>query len=200
MDVVVERIVGRWEQSNAYLLGEPGGPCVVIDPGAAARETTAAAARHGMEPAAVLITHHHWDHVAGLEDLLDRVGPIDVLLHPAEREPAAALVAGITDVVEPGDLLRIGDLQLRALGTPGHTAGSLSFHGHGQVFSGDTLYRDAVGGLDGPGATDEDDLRTSVLDVLLELPDETQLRPGHGEPSTIGRERRRNPAILAWAA
>lgn len=198
-ELVVERIEIPSFTGNSYVVGFPGGPCAFIDAGADAAQMTEAAARHGMTPAAILLTHHHYDHVSELEALLDRVGKIDVLIHEWEQPLAEEFVTGVTGNVEAGELIRIGDdLEFRAIAIPGHTAGMLGFYGHGQVFTGDTLFRGSVGGVRAPGSTSFEDLRASVLETLLELPEETAVRPGHADPSTIGHEAATNPFVRVW--
>lgn len=198
-EIVVERVEIPAFVGNAYVVGFPGGACAFVDAGAPAAEMTAAAARHGMTPAAILLTHHHWDHVQELEELIDRVGRVDVLVHADERDGVERLVQGVTGTIEDRETLRIGpELVLKAIAIPGHTSGMLGFVGHGQVFTGDTLFRHSVGGVRAPGASGFEDLRHSVMDVLLELPEETVVRPGHAGPTTIRHEAEHNPFVRIW--
>ena len=96
-------------------------------------------------------------------------------------------------LAEPGEWKWDG-LQVQALATPGHSDDGLSFvFDDGVVATGDTLFRDAVGG------GDVEVVRRSVMDVLLELPDTTRVLPGHSDETTIGRERRENPFIRVWS-
>ncbi|WP_022926856.1 MBL fold metallo-hydrolase [Patulibacter americanus] len=198
-DLVVERIEIPAFVGNSYVVGFPGGPCAFVDAGADAAKMMEAAARHGMTPAAVLLTHHHYDHVSELEEILDRVGRVDVMIHAFEQPLAEEFVTGFTQNIEDGEVIRIGDdLELKAVATPGHTAGMLSFVGHGHVFTGDTLFRESVAGVRAPGHTTFEDLRSSIMDTLLELPDETVVVSGHNRPSTIGHEREHNPFVRVW--
>jgi glyoxylase-like metal-dependent hydrolase (beta-lactamase superfamily II) len=159
--------------SNAFLVAAEGGPAVFVDAGADVAPLIEAAERWGTAPVAILRTHGHHDHVVN-EDELARRYSIPVL-------------------AEPGEWNWDG-LQVRGLATPGHSDDGLSFViGEEVVATGDTLFRDAVGG------GDVDVVRRSVMDVLLALPDEMRVLPGHTEETTIGRERRENPFIRVWS-
>src|ERR687885_1581159 len=95
--------------------------------------------------------------------------------------------------IEPGEVLGVGGLRIDGLHTPGHTAGMLSFRvGNEAVFTGDTLFKGSVGGVRAPGSTTFEDLRASVMDVLMKLPPETVLYPGHTDSTTVGEEWERN--------
>jgi hydroxyacylglutathione hydrolase len=87
---------------------------------------------------------------------------------------------------------------VRALHTPGHTAGMLSFVIGDQVFTGDTLFKDSVGGVRAPGHTTFADLRESIMDKLLRLPADTTIRPGHTDPTTVADELEHNPFVRLW--
>ncbi|HEY3577298.1 MAG TPA: MBL fold metallo-hydrolase [Gaiellaceae bacterium] len=159
--------------SNAFLVATEGGPAVFIDSGADVAPLIEAVERWGVTPVAILRTHSHHDHVEN-EDELGRRYSIPVLSEPGEW--------------------KWDGLEARALATPGHSDDGLSFVlDGGLVATGDTLFRDAVGG--GDVAT----VRRSVMDVLLELPDTTRVLPGHADETTIGRERRENPFIRVWS-
>lgn len=185
----------RW-LSNTYLVAdEEGGHAVLIDTGAPSGPVLKWIEELGVTLTHALCTHHHVDHVINTSDYAD-TGCV-VCGHGAERE---LFGAGLLDrELSDGDELESGKLRIRALHIPGHTLGQLAFLVNEQeVFTGDTLFAGSVGGNTGPGHTTIEDLKTSVLDVLLELPEETVIRPGHTEPSTVGREKRENPFVRAW--
>jgi len=132
-----------------------------------------AAERWRAKPVALLRTHSHGDHVEHEEELAARYS--------------------IPVIAEPGEWSWDG-LQVRGLATPGHSDDGLSFViGDDLVATGDTLFLDAVGG------GDVETVRRSVMDVLMALPDETRVLPGHTQETTIGRERRENPFIRVWS-
>ncbi len=181
--------------SNAYLLvDEPGGRGVVIDSGGPAEPLLDAIERHGVQVEHLLLTHHHHDHVADNAIYTERFG-VEVLAHPIEAE----LLDGVHRTLDPGDTLEVGGLRIEAVHTPGHTAGMLSFHvGDEEVFTGDTLFKGSVGGVRAPGSTTFEDLRRSIMEVLMPLPPETVVRPGHMEPTTIGEEWESNAFVRVW--
>ncbi len=157
--------------SNAYVVGdEPGGTGVFVDSGAPLEPLLAAVERDRLTVTHLLRTHSHADHVEHEAALVERFG-LEV----------------VTGAVEAGGLA------VEALPTPGHSDDGLSFLVNGTVlFSGDTLFRDAVGG--GPA----DEVRRSVMDVLMALPPEVRVLPGHTEETTIGREWEENPFVVVW--
>ncbi|MBC7188009.1 MAG: MBL fold metallo-hydrolase, partial [Calditrichaeota bacterium] len=178
----------------------------LIDPGDEAELLLAAAGRLGLTLEVVLLTHGHIDHVGAVADVLAQTG-CKVCAHRDEAEMLRTLelqarLFGLpapeevkVDVwLSEGDEVAFGNLALRVLHTPGHTRGSVCFYHDGVLFSGDTLFRESVGRTDLPGGSDRR-LLASIRDKLLVLPDEVRVYPGHGEPTTIGDERRLNPFL-----
>ena len=153
--------------SNAYLVAdEEGGSAVFVDSGAALAPLLAAAERWRVEPSYVLRTHSHHDHVAHEEEL---------------------------GVPVRTDGLEVGGLRVEALPTPGHSDDMVAFVVNEEaVFTGDTLFKDSVGG------GDFEQVRKSVMDVLMGLPPETRVLPGHTDETTIGREWEENPFVRVW--
>jgi glyoxylase-like metal-dependent hydrolase (beta-lactamase superfamily II) len=101
--------------------------------------------------------------------------------------------------IEPGETLEVGGLRIESLHTPGHTAGMLNFVVNGtDVFTGDTLFKGSVGGVRAPGSTSFEDLKHSIMDVLMKLPPETRLHPGHTDPTTVGEEWESNAFVRLW--
>jgi hydroxyacylglutathione hydrolase len=171
--VLVERSMHPAYLSNAYLLAdEEGGTAVFVDSGAPLEPLLAAADRWHVRPQAVLRTHSHHDHVEHEDELVARYG-IEVATQSLDA----------------------GGLRVEALATPGHSADGVSFVVNGDLcFSGDTLFKDAVGGT----RDDFEGVRRSVMDVLMALPPETRVLPGHTDETTIGREREENPFVRVW--
>lgn len=192
--MIVERSLLPDFLTNTYLVGDPGGAAFFVDAGGPVAPLIEAAEREGMTPTHVLLTHHHYDHVVALPQLLERWPDMEVLIHPAERD----LVEAATGDLLPGETLRIGDARIEVLHTPGHTAGMVALLVDGQVFTGDTLFKGSVGGVRAPGSTSYADLRSSIMDVLATLPPETVVRPGHTDPTTIGDELETNGFIRIW--
>ena len=169
--MIVERSLHPSWLSNAYLLAdEEGGTAVFVDSGAPLEPLIAAVEQHRVTPTHLLVTHGHADHVAGNDELVERYG-LEVT----------------TGAVETGGL------RIEVLATPGHSDDGVSFvAGDELCFTGDTLFKDAVGG--GPA----DEMRRSVMDVLMTLPHELRVLPGHTDETTIGREWEQNPFIRYW--
>jgi glyoxylase-like metal-dependent hydrolase (beta-lactamase superfamily II) len=147
----------------------------------------------------VLLTHHHHDHVSELHRVRERHPEAEVLIHPLERDQ----VPGATGTMSPGETIYSGALEIEPIHTPGHTAGMLSLVVGGiahptDVFTGDTLFRGSVGGVRAPGHTTYSDLKSSIMDKLLKLPEETRIHPGHTEPTTVAAELQHNPFVRIW--
>jgi glyoxylase-like metal-dependent hydrolase (beta-lactamase superfamily II) len=197
--------------SNTYLLADGhGGPAFFIDAGGPVAPLIDAAERLALEPTHVLLTHHHFDHVSDVGELRERWPALEVLISGRERELLDATAgdgpspSADMGSVEAGQTLRFGALEVRALHTPGHTAGMLSFlvseggQGGQAVFTGDTLFEGSVGGVRAPGHTTYADLRDSIMGTLMELPPHTVIYPGHADHTTVAREWDENAFIRVW--
>jgi hydroxyacylglutathione hydrolase len=181
--------------SNAYLVAdEPGGHGVIVDSGADPQPLLDAVERHELTIPYLLLTHHHADHVAENHVFKERLG-VEILAHPLEAEH-------LTDVdraIEPGELLQVGGLRIDGLHTPGHTAGMLNFRFNDEaIVTGDTLFKNSVGGVRAPGSTTFEDIKASIMGVLMKLPPETVVYPGHTDSTTIGDEWESNPFVRVW--
>jgi hydroxyacylglutathione hydrolase len=165
--MLVERSLHPRYLSNAYLVAdEEGGAALYVDSGAPLEPLQAAAERWRVEPEVILRTHSHADHV--------------------EHEGELGLP------VETG-AAEVGGLRVEALATPGHSDDMVAFVVDGEaVFTGDTLFKDSVGG------GNFEQVRQSVMDVLMKLPPETRVLPGHTDETTIGREWEENPFVRVW--
>jgi glyoxylase-like metal-dependent hydrolase (beta-lactamase superfamily II) len=170
--VIVERSMHDSWLSNAFLLAdEPGGTAVFVDSGAPLAPLHELVERERLTVTHLLTTHSHPDHVAGDDELVERYG-LEIVKGPLET----------------------GGLRIQALPTPGHADDHLVFVANDTVaFTADILFKDAVGG--GP---DAEPIRRSVMDVLMTLPQELRVLPGHTEETTIAREWAENPFVLYW--
>jgi len=195
-------------QNFVYLVGDPvTRQAAVIDAAWDIDRIIDIAAQDDMKLTAALATHFHPDHlggnlmghhILGAADLLERNLSLKVYLHKAEA-PYANRIAGLSDsdivAVESGDELKLGDLPVKFIHTPGHTPGSQCFLVGGCLVSGDTLFIGSCGRVDLPGS-DPSQLYDSLVNKLKRLPDDTVLYPGHDyadrPASTIGEEKRRN--------
>ena len=160
--------------SNAYVVADAeGGTAVFVDAGADPAPLGAALERWGAKPAAILRTHAHHDHIAW-EDELNELYDVPVVAEPGEWD--------------------FGGIHVRGVATPGHSDDMVAFITGGELaFTGDTLFKDAVGGGD-PAL-----VRSSAMDVFMALPDSMRVLPGHTDETTIGREREHNPFVRVWS-
>jgi len=181
--------------SNSWLLADrPGGHAVLIDTGAPMEPLLEVMEEQKLTLTAILNTHHHPDHVQHNLALHDRFA-CPVCAHAAEQDR----IPGLTLALEEDQEIRCGELTIRAMHIPGHTSGQLAFLVEDKaVFTGDTLFRDSVGGTRGVDHTCFEDLHHSVMERLMALPKETVVYPGHMEPTTIGREWEENPFLRVW--
>ncbi len=193
--MIVERSLHPDFLSNAYVVAaEEGGDAVIIDSGAPTEPLIEAIERHELNPTHLLLTHHHYDHVYENSAYKERYGA-EILAHPLE----AAELMDVDRTIEAGEPVEAGGLRIVGLHTPGHTAGMLSFVVNDEeIFTGDTLFKGSVGGVKAPGSTGFADLKRSIMDVLMKLPPETVVRPGHTDPTTIGEEWEQNAFVRVW--
>jgi glyoxylase-like metal-dependent hydrolase (beta-lactamase superfamily II) len=193
--MILERSMHPQFLSNTYLVAaEPGGDAFFVDAGGPLEPLFDAVRRHELKPTHVLLTHHHHDHVSEVPALKERWPDLEVLIHPSERDQ----VPEATGTMEAGETVRAGGLDVQTLHTPGHTAGMLSLLVEGNLFTGDTLFKNSVGGVRAPGSTSYGDLKSSIMDVLMRQAPETVLRPGHTEPSTVAQEWEGNSFVRVW--
>jgi hydroxyacylglutathione hydrolase len=213
------RVVGAFAENTYVLACADTRVCFIVDPGGDAPDIAALIAKHDLKPAAILLTHAHIDHVAGINDLRRLLAPafgeLPVYLHPGERDlaesaPMFAQLFGlpaietpvITDPLLPGVTMDFGQLKVSTRLTDGHSPAGLSLvvaHADAPdapllVFSGDALFQGSIGRTDLPGG-DLAKLLAGIDRELMTLPDETIVLSGHGPATTIGRERRFNPFL-----
>lgn len=188
--------------TNCYLLGET----FLVDPGGTSDDLEQALESiDALE--AILLTHSHWDHIAGIESVLEAYPDCRLLCHSAEEEMLADPQQNLStmqgegigfeaDAAFESSALRVDGEELNVLETPGHSSGGVSFHWpeRNLVLSGDALFREGVGRTDLPGS-DREALDESLRKVLLSLPDDTRVFPGHGPATTIGHEVAANPFL-----
>lgn len=197
--MILERSMSDGFLTNTYLLAdEPGGTAVLIDAGGPMAPLFDSLDEHDLTLTAVLLTHHHYDHVCALDEVLERYPGTPVLIHALERE----LVPAATGEIVPGEPILCGGVRIEPLHTPGHTAGMVSLlasQGAEQaLFTGDTLFKGSVGGVRAPGHTTYEDLKASIMDKLLALPPSIPVHPGHTDPTTVGDELERNAFVRIW--
>lgn len=201
-------------QENGYTVStRDGGSCWIIDPGLPpqAELIVKYVRRESLQPAAIVLTHAHPDHIAGIDEVREALGQLPVYLAREEwaalTDPRANLSALVgqelrTDVTDPIDLPHGSTLELDGttwdvLDTSGHSPGGRTFYcaDLGIAFVGDALFAGSVGRVDFPNSNGPALLR-NIRTHLMSLPDDTRVLTGHGPETTIGHERRTNPYIL----
>jgi glyoxylase-like metal-dependent hydrolase (beta-lactamase superfamily II) len=195
--LILQRVESADFLSNAYLIvDEPGGTGVLVDANGVTDPLAERAEREGTNITHVLLTHHHWDHVLEVDKLAERFGA-PILGHPKTAELLDDGV--VTETFDDGDVIETGDLRIEVMHTPGHCADHCALKiDDTDVLTADVLFKGTVGGTRAPGATGFEDLKSSIMDKLMQLPPETRIHPGHRQPSTIGEEWESNPFIRVW--
>jgi len=193
-------------QCNCSIFGdETTRQAMVVDPGDEIDSILQVLAKHGLTVTSIVITHAHIDHIGGAQKLKLATGaPVYMNLGDRELQEMMDVQAGWLGVRTPeavdidvpakdGDKLLIGATEVHVLHTPGHTQGSICLWmpGEGKLVAGDTLFFDSIGRTDLPGGDGRQILR-SIQEKLVPLPGPTLVFPGHGESTTIEREREFN--------
>lgn len=193
-------------QTNCYFVyDEEKMEALVFDPAVDGKGINAALTKNGITVAGIFLTHGHFDHILGANELREETG---VKIYASELEEDVLLSAelnvsnqiGRSCTVKPDVLLKddeeveVAGIKVKMISTPGHTHGSCCYYFEeaGLLISGDTLFAGSCGRTDlptGSGGT----LDRSIKEKLMRLPDEVKIFPGHGEDSTIGHERKYNP-------
>jgi glyoxylase-like metal-dependent hydrolase (beta-lactamase superfamily II) len=199
-------------QENTYVLYNEQNKAIIIDPGcyfSAEQETLKNFITDTqLEPVRLLNTHCHLDHVFG-NKWVSETWNLELYLHEGEQQmlQLAPLsgekwslpfqnYTGPLHFLEEGDTISIGNDALRVILAPGHSPASICFYNEEQAFliGGDVLFRESIGRTDLPGGNHETLLK-SIREKLFVLPDEVVVYSGHGEPTTIGHEKRHNPFL-----
>jgi hydroxyacylglutathione hydrolase len=216
MALAIERFVLGDFQTNCFVVRDDQDTtrnCWIVDCSYNPEPMLDFIERQGLKPSLCILTHCHCDHVAGLAKMRLRLGPVNTLCHRAEKEfnedPNLNLSAFIPPPVSApppdaclngGEMLELGSYYFRIVHTPGHSPGGITLwcQEAGEAIVGDTLFAGSMGRIDFP-TSNTADMRRSLCEILMSLPDETRVHPGHGPSTTIGTERRANPYLQPGA-
>jgi hydroxyacylglutathione hydrolase len=198
--------------TNCYVVTPEGhSGCWIVDASFEPEPMIEAVREGGAEPEALILTHAHIDHIAGVAEVRRAFPAIPIVIHEAEREwlndPVLNLSAmGPMEVTAPGpdrtladgETLRLGPTEWRVLHTPGHSPGGIVLHcqAANTAFGGDSLFAGSIGRTDFPGC-DHETLVRSIRTKIYTLPRETKVLPGHGPATTVGQEMLSNPYVRA---
>ncbi len=199
-------ILGAFE-TNCYILrnAESAKDCLVIDTGLQDDQLVGFLKQHNLNPLAVVLTHGHPDHAAGVAALRESFPEIKVYIHKLDAEmltdassDLGILIGGVSGtapadvLLEEEGVIEHADIKLQVLHTPGHTSGGICLYSQeeGIVFTDDTLFADSVGRTDLGGNMPQ--LIKSIREKLFTLPDDTKVYPGHGPEPTIAHEKAYN--------
>lgn len=200
---ILKRFVVGPMEVNCYLVCDPyAKEACLIDPGADPDRLKKFLISNGYNLKFIINTHGHGDHIAAngyfhvpiYIHRLDRDFLIDPVKNLSKEYLFEVTSPEASRLLEDKDVIRLGGLELEVTHTPGHTPGSVSIKLGGVVFTGDALFNGSIGRTDFSYG-DEALLRKAIREKLLVLDDGTIIYPGHGEPSTIGEERKSNPFL-----
>lgn len=201
-------VQGPIDANNYLLIDEKTKDAILIDCSSPDDEYVNEIKRLGVNLKKILLTHGHFDHILGCNRFYEEFGS-DIYISEEDKEQIAyapqmtmALggikipeITSVKNIVKEGDKFKIGDIELTAISTPGHTQGGMCYlTNDGKLFSGDTLFRRSVGRTDFLGGSFEQ-IKHSVKEKLFRLPDETVVYSGHGPETTIDYEKKYNELI-----
>ncbi|KGM97034.1 beta-lactamase [Clostridium novyi A str. 4552] len=197
----IKRIPAGMYGANCYILIDGNEGCI-IDPGGDADMLIRNIDALNIDVKFILLTHGHMDHTGGVQELKDRYNvPVYINENDLELMRKHSQVFGPAwneteedKTIKDGDVLKLGNLEIKCLETPGHTPGGMSFVVKDVVFTGDTLFRGSVGRTDFPGG-DHSALIRSIKEKLIVLDDDTVVLPGHEGESNIKFEKQYNPFL-----
>ena len=201
--VILKKLVVGGMKANCYIFGDASTKEVfIIDPGGDAEKIKAMVDEHDYKVKSIINTHGHIDHVSANRHFQWPVWihKDDAMFLEDSKKNLSSLFGfnlkspPASKLLEEGQVLKIGEIELEVIHTPGHTPGSICLKSNGILFSGDTLFYDGIGRSDFPYGSQEELLR-SIRNKVLTQKDDTIVYPGHGPATTVGREKKSNPVF-----
>lgn len=205
--MILETVCVGAMEVNCYILAlDSGSAAIIIDPGAEAHKIRRVLEKHKLTPAFIVNTHGHFDHIGADNAFgvpvyvhkLDAAMLKDASLNLSAVFALAYQVESPINILEDGQVITLGSIELEVAHLPGHTPGGIGLilrkPQGGVVFSGDALFHHSVGRSDLAGG-DAEALIRGIKEKLFILPDDTKVYPGHGSFSTIGEEKQNNPYL-----
>lgn len=208
---MVKKLIAGPMMVNCYIVHDTmSKKGTIIDPAGNFDKARKYIEQNSLDIEYILLTHGHYDHITALKKFKDYTGA-DILIHQRDRqmltdpEKNLSLISykrpvvqvDADGIVEDGDIIKVGNLDIKTIHTPGHSSGSVCYATYDALFSGDTLFSGYIGRTkDFPGANAQD-LKDSLINKVLILPQSFILYPGHGINSTIKNEILKNPYLKA---
>ena len=199
-------------QENTYIIYAANGEAIIVDPGCSSTTENNAllhfVTQHNLKVVQLINTHCHLDHILGNQLIASTYG-LELFLHPNEEQmlilsPQAAKMYGVQlnaykgplHFLSGGDVVKLGEDELKVLDAPGHSPGSICLYSQagGFIIAGDVLFRESIGRTDLPGGNHKV-LIESIQTQLFTLPDNVVVYSGHGTTTTIGHEKQYNPFL-----
>lgn len=203
----IMRIPAGVYAANCYIVySETTKDGIVVDPGGDVDDLLGFIERNNLKIKNIILTHGHGDHIGGVIGLKKALDA-DVMIHKDDHEllvdsdknlsatmPIGPVSMKADKLLNDGDIIEFGDLQVEVIHTPGHTKGGISLKINDSIITGDTLFAGSIGRTDLLGG-DYETIIKSIKEKLMIYPDDVEVMPGHGGISTIGRERVTNPFL-----